>query len=435
MGAERKQIKLQYDKQLENQQQQQQWQAGQNQIDRDWQNQFYNMQLAGQSALWQEQFDKTNEYNSPSAQVARLQAAGINPSVLTGALGAGNASPISAPSAPSGGSSHSVSMTGLPTVNGVSSDAALFSSLAQMNDALSHVAQTGLNADRQRALLSKEGENLMADTDKKRQETSLTNIQALLQQRWGDSEAQARVNSLVASAEELRARGDYHGAASALAKANEALANSRKMQTDKLTPRLVSELDARIKYLNNEADLARERVSTERSQQAVNQARASLDDALARTEDDLRQGRVSVLELGNEARGLENSMLRMQKYEFTETQGARIQALIDGYHREGLINDELYKRIEALGIKNNYANARELLGICGDALGIASGVQNIKHLEIRDLNDRQRLDIQREFNRLYEQRLNSESFEETDFFNPDGSSAGSRQTYRSNRSR
>lgn len=435
MGAERKQINLQYDRQLENQQQQQQWQASQNQLDRDWQERFYHMQLGGQSALWQEQFDKTNEYNSPSAQVARLQAAGINPAVLTGALGAGNAAPLSAPSAPSGGSSHSVSMTNLPTAQGFSSDAALFSSLAQMNDALSHVAQTGLNVERQQALLQKEGDNLVADTDKKRQESNLTNIQALLKQRWGDSEVQAQVNSLVASAEEMRARGNYHGAASALAKANAALANSRKMQTDELTPKLVSELDARIKYFNNEADLAHERVFTEKSQQAANYARSNLDNALRSTEDALRDGRVTAQDLSNRINRVREDLLRVDQYVAHEVSGARVEGILQEYRRQGLINDELVKKIERLGIQNNWENAHQILGVCGEALSIASGLHGMQHLDIRDLNDSQRLDIQREFNRLYEQRLNSDSFEETDYFNPDGSSAGSRQSYRSNRTR
>lgn len=56
---------------------------------------------------WLKQFNLQNEYNDPSAQVARLQSAGLNPALVlgngsaSGMMAAPSAPPVSAPSAPS----------------------------------------------------------------------------------------------------------------------------------------------------------------------------------------------------------------------------------------------------------------------------------------------------------------------------------------------
>ena len=176
MGKEKSHLNLQYDRALQQQAQQQDWQHSENELDRQFQIEQWNREFQAQQDEWTRQFNLQNEYNTPSAQVARLAAAGINPVAafqsVTGSTGdasAGGSGSLPSPSPPS---SHSVSSQGLATPTGLSSDAMMFSSLAQLADSVSKLGQTGLNAQRQQALLGKEIENVSADTE----QTDLTEV-------------------------------------------------------------------------------------------------------------------------------------------------------------------------------------------------------------------------------------------------------------------
>ena len=147
MGKERSNINLQYDRQYENQENQNAWQSAENNIDRQWQEDFWMTQFQlekqqqelmfeKENQRWIDQFNMQNEYNDPKKQVQRLLSAGINPAVYYQSITGGNssASPSGSSGAgspnPSGGSSHGVSPLGLLSPNGVSSDAMMFSSIA-----------------------------------------------------------------------------------------------------------------------------------------------------------------------------------------------------------------------------------------------------------------------------------------------------------------
>lgn len=74
------------------------WQSNEAQIARDWnrqewdrqfqlQNEQWFTQLYAQNGIWRQQQDYLNRYNSPAEQVKRLQAAGLNPSLVLGDAG------------------------------------------------------------------------------------------------------------------------------------------------------------------------------------------------------------------------------------------------------------------------------------------------------------------------------------------------------------
>ena len=67
------------------------------------------VEFDAQMALWRQQFDATNAYNSPAAQVARMRAAGLNPE-LQGVDNAGNSSASPSSSAPSVGNTDSLDL-------------------------------------------------------------------------------------------------------------------------------------------------------------------------------------------------------------------------------------------------------------------------------------------------------------------------------------
>lgn len=83
---------------------------------------------------WRMQFDATNQYNTPSAQAARLLAAGINPTLAMGNEGAIGMAQASSISSPSQSVSGSVGNAGLASADAVrySADKSLLGSSADL---------------------------------------------------------------------------------------------------------------------------------------------------------------------------------------------------------------------------------------------------------------------------------------------------------------
>lgn len=170
---------FEYQKQL--QQMQNDWQAQQNQKAMDFQRQN-----------WKEQFNLTNEYNSPSASVQRLISAGLNPA---GALNnAGNTS------ASVGG------MQGIANGSPVGSVGAPIASLsidnrkaiADMIASMSGSARNTADASRTNMLANAELNNLIAKTNNEEAQAYFTQLQTKLQGMFGGKKMQSEINALVA---------------------------------------------------------------------------------------------------------------------------------------------------------------------------------------------------------------------------------------------
>lgn len=75
--------------------------ANENEKNRQHDVDMFNMQNEANRANWKEQFDATNEYNTPAAQAERMREAGINPALAAsnGQLNGGNASATGMPAA------------------------------------------------------------------------------------------------------------------------------------------------------------------------------------------------------------------------------------------------------------------------------------------------------------------------------------------------
>ena len=98
-----------------------------------------NIQLARENRDWQEKmWEKTNEYNTPAAQIERMKAAGLNPALMYSQGQVGNASTPSAPAAP-----HVQPVTGLAQGLGVAGSS-IANSLIQLEQVKQMRAQTEL---------------------------------------------------------------------------------------------------------------------------------------------------------------------------------------------------------------------------------------------------------------------------------------------------
>ena len=170
---------FEYQKQL--QQMQNDWQALQNQKAMDFQRQN-----------WKEQFNLTNEYNSPSASIQRLISAGLNPA---GALNnAGNTS------ASVGG------MQGVANGSPVGSVGAPIASLSidnrkaisEMIASMSGSARNTADASRTNMLVNAELNNLIAKTNNEEAQAYLTQLNTKLLGMFGGKKMQSEINALVA---------------------------------------------------------------------------------------------------------------------------------------------------------------------------------------------------------------------------------------------
>lgn len=115
-------------------------------------NRKYNLQLAMMQNKWnRQQWQMENAYNSPSAQIQRMRAAGLNPDMMYGGGVSGNLS-ASSPSMTSGAPSSPMDFTALGSKGTIGDAAIQAAQLAQLN------AQT---------------KNIEADTKKKGHESDI----------------------------------------------------------------------------------------------------------------------------------------------------------------------------------------------------------------------------------------------------------------------
>lgn len=141
--------------------------------------QFQKEQTEANNAFTEKMWEKTNQYNSASAQVQRMKAAGINP--LSGQMNAGGAQQVSSTSA----SSPTASVGG----------GAMASKLA------------GISAISQARLAAEQAKNLSVQTDMLsrfgpvEKQTALVNLAAQIAKTRGeDPVSQAQIKELLASA-------------------------------------------------------------------------------------------------------------------------------------------------------------------------------------------------------------------------------------------
>lgn len=163
------------------------------QMQNDWQSQQNQKAMDFQRKNWIDQFNMTNEYNSPTASVQRLISAGLNPA---GALNnAGNTS------ASVGG------MQGIANGSPVGSVGAPIASLSidnrkaisEMIASMSGSARNTADASRTNMLANAELNNLIAKTNNEEAQAYFTQLQTKLTGMFGGRKMQAEINKLISS--------------------------------------------------------------------------------------------------------------------------------------------------------------------------------------------------------------------------------------------
>lgn len=409
MASERDVVNLQYDRQRELAQEQNAWQSQENALD-----------AQRQYDYWLKMFTEQNEYNSPSAQVARLQAAGINPSALASQLGGMLSSGGGSASVPG---SHSVTPYNYSAPMGVSSDAAMFSSIAQLNDSLSKAAQTGLNVERQKAMLNAEVDNMIADTTVKREAATQSSLQNEITRLYGKDKAGQQLINLINESQALMAKKDYDSASAKYYQALEQL-------TSDDTVRKRDSFPVALALMKKQGQVMDSEIIANGAKASESYSRASYNNALTETENLLREGKFTAQDLSNKLADVQRQMAGRQNVRDMQTSSYQVQAVIDMCEREGLINRQSKQKIEKMITDNQWNNVEHAVGVLSDVVGTVGSVTSAGAAWKSAGAAVDRNAVSREFNSYLNDYWNGETFTDEMHVVNDGVARSFKHTYK-----
>lgn len=269
-------------------------------------------QFAQQRSQWQYQFDKTNEYNSPVAQVQRLNAAGFNPSAVlgNGAAGLASAPSVSSPS-PSSGSS----VTKLPesiqnVLAGTPQTSAPRGEVNWLGDALNSLASAAkqlssagvdtnnikylsdsLSARLQKAFEEADNQKLINDHQRLDNFFSRESMEPRLKEQW---KKVSLLSSQIAVNQSLK---DDYDASADLKQMQEYLAEMMANKTISEDAMIQMQLSTYMEDFNTRMNLLREQQNTEKSKQNANYSESFKLRAEGVTENELRPLRKKIASL------------------------------------------------------------------------------------------------------------------------------------------
>lgn len=418
MGKERSNINLQYDRQYENQEGQNEWQSAENNIDRQWQQDFWltqfqlekqqqELMFEKENQRWIDQFNMQNEYNDPKKQVQRLLSAGINPAAYYQAINGGNssASPSGSSGAgspnPSGGSSHGVSPLGLQSPNGVSSDAMMFSSIAQLADSVSKIGESVVGGYETVSKLQPTIDNMVSDTNLKQEQAAITAIQKSIQAAYGKDAAAADIWNKVASSYSLVAQGDLAGAQKLYNEALIDLTNQEKFQKNESFPTVLSNMRKYGNYLDSQVLANKAGAAASYASAEASKASARLSDSLAETENALREGKVTALDLSNKLADVQRQLANRENLRDAATHQDKIIAIINQCEREGYVTEAAAAGARKAVTDANWSGVEHFVGCASQALSSVSQLGGVYNGYIGNVVGAQRNAIQERFVEYY----------------------------------
>lgn len=361
------------------QSEQNEFQSQENAKDRAWQdsswlnhflleNEEYARRLNLQNEQWLNQFNIQNAYNNPSAQMSRLLAAGINPGAMmqnSGLASLGEASSslssgsVSSPSTVIPGS-HATSPASAPSFGGLSSTVASFSSIAQMAESIAKVKKTGADVKRIEELLPHEVENIIQDSNVKRETSLLTEIQKNVAFAWSDKKSAAEFNKLVADSYFAYSNGDLNKANELVAMANERLVSLESEIKVEQRPQLL----ANLKELQNVYKTEQKRnVSAAHASEASAEASLSSSEfskEMSETERQLREGKVTEQILENGLRRLRNQLTRRENLRDIKTNDYQVWQIIENAKKAGYLSAEALENWK-IAVKDNNSYVMRLI--------------------------------------------------------------------------
>lgn len=374
---------------------QNEFQAEQNQFDREWQYETWMKQFETQQNEWLKQFDITNQYNNPKELMKRLMDAGINPaaaiSSLTGQAGLSSASPNAF--SPGSMGSHSVTPSSF-NANGWEKPSAAFSSIAQLGDTIAKLTSVGLDTTRQKAILNAEVDKTLAESDALREQSILTKVNRNLQEIFGKEKIGAEISNLVSQSYAAKANGDLSKANELYSSALERLTSIQSEGYAKQLPFLISNLEelGKLYQTQQKANVASAKASI--AQASASYAAAEYHHNLSLTESALRDGRVKAQDLANEINGFVKDITREDSIFKRETRVDRLTQFTNELERQQLINRELGEKIKKAITDNDWQAVEKMVGVASSVIGNVVSLRSVGAQELNALNGSVRNEIQ-----------------------------------------
>ena len=319
-----------------------------NQVNRDWSEAQRISEQDWQEYLQKEMFRLQNNYNTPQRQVHRLLAAGVNPAAVFGQTGSATTPMTGAPSAPGTPSAPSAPGISSPASGGSpaflssapydSMIGTIFGGAAEVLDKLASAKQKGVDTSRMEA-------EIPLIIEEHKLNNHFLAVRNYLQDIFGSKEADLKVQNIVAGldkilteAKNLRSEGQ--------------ILDEQQFQEKFKTLIYAEDLKKAItqnKMLGIELDHFEQKVvsiiKNLNSQTFVNYQQGDLAHQQALTEDQQRSVKTGLLDL-------KEKMLRRENYVQSQTFHKQADAVLAGFEREGLMNEQLANQI-ARGIKEN----------------------------------------------------------------------------------
>lgn len=338
--------------QRKSQERQNDWQSSENEKDRLWQEQQWleqfnktneenDRRFGQENQEWERRFNLENEYNDPSAVMARLKAAGVNPSAALGQLSgsgglaaAGGSSSPGMPTTPSPALAgpHAVTPMGLSNPNSILNIGGLVSGFADMLNAKSNAKKVGLEETYQNATLDAVVEKLKKDADYQDKAAALADFDLQLKQLVGDAEIRSRITKNLADAALADQKGETEKTQQALNRALEILTDTKNDSIIKALPLLLTNLGRIGEVYKSEA--------------YRNYAAGSRDNAETQTINETRQYDVAFAKFSSELEQYRRDIASADNYVAQNTKHDRVESMTQSLEQSGILTKTMAVQLQ-----------------------------------------------------------------------------------------
>lgn len=370
MGKESRNINLQYDRQME-------LSEFEHQLQRD---------------EWTRQFNMENQYNSPVNQAKLMQEAGFNPAAIAASGNVSTPAPAASPS--------NITPFSYSAPQGMSSSSQLFEALASLNNSLSKTVGTGLDVEKQQKMIGVMFDSAFADLQGKRYGNAMSKLLLDLREKWGDSQEAAKYREILSHAALLDLQGQSEQAHKLLMSSMEELYKSQDKRINAELPYVVPQILTIMDYYSSHSALNRAKSAEAYSAAGMYQSQTEYNNALVQTENQLREGKITMQQLQIESMRIANTVGSSNMRTFVATEQDRLRALVSEYERQGFITETTRANMQQAITNANWSEVEKYLGAMSQALNTVTGVYNAGSMRIGSMSQMQRNQVQSEFNRI-----------------------------------
>lgn len=309
--------------------------------------------------LWKNQFQMQNQWNSPGNQQMLLMAAGRNPVAnaqgMIGSSSMGASSAATPPQISPTPFQGSGSPIGLP--QGMSGRGTTLSDVGSFLKDLASAKKLGVETDQLEKLFGYEvqeranrifGQELVNDS------ISLQNYVLRNTKDVKVRRATEELLKVVAETENV----DADTALKIEERFNKECDSLLKIAQKNLAEKDYEMLKMRVQNYQTEWKITMDNL---RSQSQANRSQAALNNALAQTENDLRQGKITAQRLGNNILSLEEGLKTNELWINDNTKVEKVRALMAQFAREGFITQQEKEKAYQLSVASEWAERQEFV--------------------------------------------------------------------------